>query len=287
MRGVGRQWLGASGVIFGTDGRFRPTLSYSFAAIAVLVGTVNIINVITLQRSEPGHGFVGPLIGEGSSWLSLLLFLWMPWLAWRFAPPGIQPRWKLLLHIPAVLAFTFFHVIGFGLVRAAIYRLAGQVYGLDASLPQFLYEMRKDVLGYALFIGLFSLFDHLLQRPGGAPAVWSGVPTEVMATFDIRDGAKLMRVHLDEILAVTSAGNYVEFLLEDGRRPLMRSPLQTLESELAPRGFVRTHRSWLVNARKVTMLKPEGSGDYTVELGKQSVPLSRRFPDALARLRNP
>jgi DNA-binding LytR/AlgR family response regulator len=58
-----------------------------------------------------------------------------------------------------------------------------------------------------------------------------------------------------------------------------------VEQELAPRGFVRTHRSWLVNVGKVTTLKPEGSGDYTVELGKQSVPVSRRFPDALAKLR--
>ncbi len=74
---------------------------------------------------------------------------------------------------------------------------------------------------------------------------------------------------------------------QDGRRLLMRSPLQALETELVPSGFVRTHRSWIVNIRKVTTLKPEGSGDYTVELGKQSVPLSRRFPGALAKLRNP
>ncbi len=65
----------------------------------------------------------------------------------------------------------------------------------------------------------------------------------------------------------------------------MRSPLSALESELAPRGFLRTHRSWLVNAGQMTALKPEGSGDYTVELGSVTAPLSRRFPAALARLR--
>ena len=65
----------------------------------------------------------------------------------------------------------------------------------------------------------------------------------------------------------------------------MRSALRSVEDELTPRGFVRTHRSWLVNGKKVTMLKPEGSGDYVVEVGRQAVPLSRRFPDALAKLR--
>ena len=66
-----------------------------------------------------------------------------------------------------------------------------------------------------------------------------------------------------------------------------RVDLRNVEQELGPRGFVRTHRSWLVNASKVTTLKPEGSGDYVVELGKQAAPLSRRFPDALAKLRAP
>jgi DNA-binding LytR/AlgR family response regulator len=36
----------------------------------------------------------------------------------------------------------------------------------------------------------------------------------------------------------------------------------------------------------VTALRPEGSGDYAVELGDIVVPLSRRFPEALAKLRS-
>lgn len=281
MKDVMRQWLGTNGRIFGTSG--RQTLFYSWGAIAVLVGVVNVINIITLQHSEPDHGVLGPLVLEGSSWATLLLFLWVPWLAWRLAPPATKSGWKLLLHIPAAIGFTVLHVTGFDLLRTAIYRLAGAQYGPGAFLPRLFFEMRKDVLGYVLFIGLFSLIDHLLRRPGESQPRSSDAP----ATFDIRDGAKLVRVRLDEILAVASAGNYVEFLLEDGRRLLMRSPLQALETELVPSGFVRTHRSWLVNIQKVTTLKPEGSGDYTVELGKQSVPLSRRFPGALAKLRNP
>jgi DNA-binding LytR/AlgR family response regulator len=37
----------------------------------------------------------------------------------------------------------------------------------------------------------------------------------------------------------------------------------------------------------MTALKPEGSGDYEVELGALKVPLSRRFPQALEKLRQP
>ncbi|HKQ11106.1 MAG TPA: LytTR family DNA-binding domain-containing protein, partial [Rhizomicrobium sp.] len=60
-----------------------------------------------------------------------------------------------------------------------------------------------------------------------------------------------------------------------------------LESDLEGRGFVRTHRSWLVNSARVTALKPEGSGDYEISLGDLDVPLSRRFKTALTKLREP
>jgi DNA-binding LytR/AlgR family response regulator len=270
-----RQGLGMSGAIFGTGG--RRIFFYSFTAIAVLVGVVNILNVITIQHGEADHSLLGPLLTEGSSWVSLILFLWIPWAAWRIAPPDIRPRWKLLLHVPAAIAFAAAHVAFFDLLRVIAFGAMGNRYDSGPFLPQLLYEARKDVLGYVLFIGLFSLIAHLLRQPGEV--------TSAATTFDIRDGAKLTRVQLNEILAVSSAGNYVEFFLADGRRLLMRSALRRLERELQPRGFVRTHRSWLVNGKKVTTLKPDGSGDYTVELGQQSVPLSRRFPDALVKLR--
>jgi DNA-binding LytR/AlgR family response regulator len=40
-----------------------------------------------------------------------------------------------------------------------------------------------------------------------------------------------------------------------------------------------------VNAELVTAPRPVGSGDYALELGSVTVPLSRRFPAALAKLR--
>jgi DNA-binding LytR/AlgR family response regulator len=270
-----RQALGISGAVLGINGPAQRTFAYSFAAIAVLVGVVNSLNIITLEHAT--HSLAGPFVDEGSSWVILLLLLWIPWLAWRLAPPEVHPRWKLLVHVPAALAFVAAHVAGFDLLRVAVYAAADKHYGYGPFLPQLLYEARKDLIGYGLFIGLFSLIDRLLRQQVRAPAR--------AATFDIRDGAKLTRVQRDEILAVSSAGNYVEFFLADGRRLLMRAPLRSVERELGPSGFVRTHRSWLVNGGKVTTLKPDGSGDYTVELGRQSVPLSRRFPAALTKLR--
>jgi hypothetical protein len=268
-----------SGGLSGTSGIGRLTFLYSQAMLAVVAGVVCTINVITRVHDMPQVGLAAPIVWEGSSWVSWLLFFWIPWVGFRLAPPLVRPRWKLLLHIPVAVTFGFVHVLAFIALRKLAYALGGATYDFGAFTPHFLYELSKDVFGYSLSIGGFALTEHLLRQ-----RALEATPGQTI-TFDIRDGARLTRVRLDDVLAITSAGNYVEFVLNDGRRLMMRSPLSALENELSPRGFLRTHRSWLVNAAQMTALKPEGSGDYEVELGAVKVPLSRRFPEALAKLK--
>jgi len=268
-----------SGDALGTSGTLRRTFFYAYCAVAVLVAALNTINVITIDHDAPQWGLAGPIVWEGSSWVSLMVFFWIPWVAYRLASPSVRPRWKLLLHLPFAILFSLCHVVLFVALRKLVYAWAGHHYDYGAFLPHFLYELRKDTLGYALFVAGFALIEHLLRQQQLIET-----PGQTL-TFDIRDGARLTRVSLGDILAVTSAGNYVEFVLDDGRRLMMRRPLSALEDELEPRGFLRTHRSWLVNGARMTALRPEGSGDYTIELENVEAPLSRRYPDALAKLK--
>ena len=270
------QWLGISGASSGTGGTSRRTFWYAYAATAVFAGVVNVLNILTIRHDRPDLGVLEPAIWEGSSWLSLLVFFWIAWVFWRLAPLQARPRWRLLLHIPGALLYALAHVGGFIALRKFAYWALGSRYVFGEN---FFYELPKDALAYGLFVAGIALVEHLLrqqqliQTPGQS------------LTFDIRDGGKLTRIRLSQILAITAAGNYVEFALEDGRKLLMRSSLGGVESDLAPRGFVRTHRSWLINTQRVTELSPDGSGDYTVTIGNLTAPLSRRFPQALARLR--
>ncbi len=272
------QWLGISGDGAGTNGIRGRTLFYGWVAGTVLVAVFNTLTILSDLRNLPGIDPIEPVIWEGSSWLCLILLLWIPWIGYRLAPPSTRPRWRLLVHLPIALVFSLVHVTGFVLLREAIYRLLGAAYEFGPIVSRFLFELRKDVLGYCLFIAGFWLIEHLLRQK-------QQQPPDPSLTFDIRDGAKLTRVRVETILAVASAGNYVEFVLADGRRLLMRSPLSVIEKDLAGHGFVRTHRSWLINAARVTALTPEGSGDYAVALPGLSVPLSRRYKAALNLLR--
>jgi hypothetical protein len=250
-----------------------------FAFYVIAAGVSAAHGVIAWLHYSPGSGLAAPVIAEGTSWFTFVLFFWAPWTAWLWTLPPTRPRWKLLIHIPGALGFALGHVGGFVLLRRFAAWMGGPVTFDPSFVTQFLYEVKLDGLTYLSLIASFTLI-RLLGR-GQAPIA----APDPRVTFDIRDGAKLIRVRIDDILAVSSAGNYVEFTLGDGRRPLMRAPLSALESELAPLGFLRTHRSWLVNSNRVTALKPAGSGDYIVEVATISVPLSRRYSLALAKLR--
>jgi hypothetical protein len=278
---IGDVWqgLGLNGVFFGTGGSKRQAFRYAYVMAALIVGVINTLNVMSAVHDMPHLKLVEPVIWEGSSWLTVMAFFWIVWLAWRLAPFTVRPRWLLLIHIPAVLIFALAHISGFVGLRVLAYWALGGHYHVGHFWPQFLYELGKDAFGYVMFLLGFALIGHLLRHQQLIQS-----PGQTL-TFDIRDGAKLTRVRLADILAITSAGNYVEFLLQDGRRLLMRIPLSAVEGDLGTRGFVRTHRSWLVNESAVTGLTPEGSGDYGVALGSLTAPLSRRFPAALARLR--
>lgn len=279
-RGAGgalRRLAGIIGAWLGPNGSERRIFWAGCLTIAGIVGGFNAISVITDLHDRPDIGYLAPIVWEGSSWLTFTGFCWIMWFALKLAPLESRPRWRVpLVHVPAFALFAFFHIGGFVAIRKLLYAAYGATYDFSPFVSEFLYEARKDVFGYVLTIGVFWIVRRIVEAPQAS------IDT---GTYDIRDGARLIRVYLADIIAVTAAANYVEFVLRDGRRPLMRTTLTAVEGEMAARGFVRTHRSWLVNEAAVTGLRPEGSGDYTVELGPIAVPLSRRFPEALARLR--
>ena len=223
-----------------------------------------------------------PVTLEGTSAVAALASLMIVVIALRLAPPGRGPIWRtLVVHTGGSVVFSVAHVALMTLLRWVLFALAGHRY--EFSLSELPYEYRKDLLTYLLIGAAFWLMTR--QRSTASPSGERPAPA-TPATFDIRDGASILRVPVVEIVAATAAGNYVEFALEDGRRPLMRAPLSQVETALAPHGFVRTHRSWLVNAARVRALTAAGSGDFRIDLGcGLTAPLSRRYPDALARLK--
>ena len=81
-----------SGDELGTSGTRRRTFLYALSAAACLVAVINTVNVITIQHEEPSYGLAGPIVWEGTSWMTMILSFWIPWVGYRLAPPLGRPR---------------------------------------------------------------------------------------------------------------------------------------------------------------------------------------------------
>lgn len=260
----------------------RRALLLAWAAICIFLFLQNTANALSEQRDQPGLRPIEPFIWEYSSGLvGMALAPGIGWLL-RVLPPQ-RGRWLRFAtaNLAGSLAFCGLHVGGFVLLRKALYALAGSHYGG----ADWLYEYRKDAVTYVGFAVIFWLADWAARQwaagRGGASAPGRRL-------YQLREGPRVVRVPLEEIVAVTSARNYVEFHLQGGRKPLVRETLAKVEEELAAAGFLRTHRSWLVNPAHVRTITPAAAGDFRLELdGGVTAPLSRRFREALETLRAP
>lgn len=269
--GTSGDHTGTTGEAFWTAWAF--TMSITLMVIA--------LNVIGRRQQWPREPLAAPLIDELSSAFMLGFAYLIPGglMAWFRQS---RPAWPLFLAALATgfLGFAGLHLAGCAVLREGLYPFVLGRPDEGAPFEDWTYEVGKDALAYVAAMLGFGVI--LTWR---TPVQTKTVET-ARSTFDIQDGQRLIRTPVDDILAVQSAGNYAEFLLADGRRPLMRGALTSLEARLAPSGFVRTHRSWLVNRSRIVGLRPEGSGDFTVELaGGLEAPLSRRYRQALEALR--
>lgn len=273
-----------SGVGAGAGGTNRVpawALAYTIIVVAtVAIGTVNVLSALDQYSwMDRPLEWWEPVVWEASSGVALLALAWAPMLAIRRFCFSADSRVRdLAVHVGLTVAFSLVHVSLMVGLRHLAYAIADGTYEFGSA---WLYEYRKDVITYTLYAGTYWLSARLV---GSSPQ--GELCTDGSKSILIDEGQRVLRVPPRDVLAVRSSGNYVEFLLADGRRPLMRSTLTSLGAELGKMGFVRTHRSWLVNVHRVVQIEAEGSGDYglTLDQGTQ-VPLSRRYRVALEMLR--
>jgi hypothetical protein len=282
-------WLnrGASGDGPGTSGAPVTDLARAYLAIAAFAALVSTVNVLSNLHEASRAGRVlavwQPITWEFTGGVTALALCGIIYVALRKATPG-HAGWVRMLSIHGGASFLYsaLHFGSMMVLRVAIYAAAGLHYRV--MLAEFPYEYRKDVVSYLILGSIFWIFAKPVTRGKMAATTAPAVPP--ISAFDIQEGNRILRIPVHDILLVRAAGNYVEFLLKDGSKPLMRASLREMETALAPQGFVRTHRSWLINGRRMRALRPAGSGDFQIELdGGTEAPLSRRFPAALARLR--
>jgi two-component system LytT family response regulator len=81
----------------------------------------------------------------------------------------------------------------------------------------------------------------------------------------IKTKGRILFIDPDEVVSVHAEGNYVLFKKESGSY-LLRESLSDMVSKLEPYGFIRIHRSVLVNASFVEEIRPFPTGDYGLRI---------------------
>jgi len=190
------------------------------------------------------------------------------------------PPWQALSAALGLVLLTALYCLAYTYFAGGTETLgAALAWGAANLLPWFLafelgkrlrgWTARAALLGAALIAslalqqslpgGLDSLGFELLRRlPGLALAAALLAAPSVAEALPRRPGADGFDIasKLDRVDWIRAAGNYVE-LHGSGRTLVERAALSSLESELAPHGFVRVHRSLLVRRDRIARLRPQ------------------------------
>jgi two-component system LytT family response regulator len=111
-------------------------------------------------------------------------------------------------------------------------------------------------------------------------------PSKVSAVdrLPIKVNGRIIVIRVADIDWIEADGDYVSVHV-GGKAWLMRETIAAVELRLVLSGFVRIHRSTLINAERVKELRPQDKGEYTVVLddGKE-LKLTRHYRASIERL---
>lgn len=111
------------------------------------------------------------------------------------------------------------------------------------------------------------------------------VPSKIVNFFDEKNELQLS-LRLDHIYYIESAENYVNIYYrnkENIERFTLRSSLKKQQEKLEKNGFIRCHRSYLVNFANILLLRKDKDGPYLDfgETGLQQIPISKTYLEAV------
>jgi DNA-binding LytR/AlgR family response regulator len=112
----------------------------------------------------------------------------------------------------------------------------------------------------------------------------SETPSVKPIKIAIKTKGKILLLHPGDILAVEAEGNYV-LLRRATDSYLLRESISTMAEKLEAYGFIRIHRSVLVNASSVEEIHPGTSGEYMLRIaGGTQYMVSRTYKNNLKSL---
>ncbi|MCA8829320.1 LytR/AlgR family response regulator transcription factor [Hymenobacter pini] len=186
---------------------------------------------------------------------------------------------RYLLDNPVQVLFsdvTMPHLSGIDLVRSLH---QPPLVVLMTAYPQYAMEgFNLDVIDFLLkpisldrFLKAVTKVAGILRVNPAAADVQNDTLTG-WGSFFIRTDAQFVRLHYREVLYIEALKDFTKINTADGRTHLTLVNLKNLEEQLPPGMFVRTHRSYLVNASRI-----DSVSNLEVKVGGFALPLGQTY----------
>lgn len=227
---------------------------------------------------------------EISSCVMLLLLIPLGlWLNDRWLARLEFKQW-LVAHILATLPFSALHVAGMVAIRHLWYYVMDSRYYFGNLPVEFFYEYRKDAQAYLTLAMVIAGYRFIVRRLQGEASYLADSAESETAEPELPPERLLIKklgreflIQTSDIEWIEASGNYANLHIKDSIYP-MRITMEKLE-KLLPAGFIRIHRSTIVNLKQIQEIQALDTGDYQVTLhNKISLTLSRRYRDKFKAL---
>ncbi|MEN9729767.1 MAG: hypothetical protein RLZ91_884 [Bacteroidota bacterium] len=112
----------------------------------------------------------------------------------------------------------------------------------------------------------YQLFQ--MQKPAAANAM---APQEAQEDFFfVNVEYSLVRISIPQISHIEGLKDYVKIYLEGERRPVLtKTTMKSIEAKVLPHGFMRVHKSFIVNLRRIESIKQQ-----RIKIGTFDIPVS-------------
>ena len=105
----------------------------------------------------------------------------------------------------------------------------------------------------------------------------NGISSNQASVF-IRSGYEQVRVELSDILYAESSGNYVQFILNEGKI-ISRLTMNEAAALLPVTDFIRVHRSYIVSKKYVSKIEKN-----SIWIGQTEIPVGASYINEVAKI---
>ncbi len=239
--------------------------------LGMVIAWTNAMTVVDdLSRNQVAYKPWQPYLWEYSSFVVTFgLYFGVFWLSKKASLLDKQWQKHLPIHVLATVFFSLIHVVLMVLIRKAVYIWMGDQYDFGHWPSELWYEYRKDFFTYFIFLLLLTAYQYWAQQ--------QAITTSQQEKLKVKNQQGVHWIALADISRIESGGNYIYVHTREQVLP-MRATMAEIEKDLRGGGFIRVHRSYIINSAQIKAVTDRSKDPCFVLLSdNKKIPVSRKY----------